>query len=203
MESDFMGHSINYFNFKKTGNEKKDRETIIMEVNEWGDYESESRNYHGNLTFKTDKIFETYESAMEFLKKSEGHYKDFAIIYKHREDKITKKIEKMEEKRRKLVEQSNRYWSNNFLSKRKSKTVSCPKCGSVLNIEYLTKTYKATHNCPLCNEELLSKTVKDRIKKFNADIKKLAEEIEEETEKERNSQTKYELRWLVKAEVHV
>ena len=77
------------------------------------------------------------------------------------------------------------------------------KCGSVLNIKYLTKNDKATHICPLCKEELLSKGVMDRIRKFNRDIRKLDDEIEEEKEKVRNSQTEYELRWLVKVEVHV
>lgn len=125
------------------------------------------------------------------------------VIYKHREDIITKKIEKKEEKLKKLFEQLTGYWDDNLLSKKKSKTVSCPKCGSVLNIKYLTKKNKATHNCPLCKEELLSKGVMDRIRKFNRDIRKLDDEIEEEKEKVRNSQTEYELRWLVKVEVQV
>lgn len=43
----------------------------------------------------------------------------------------------------------------------------------------------------------------DRIRKFNRDIRKLDDEIEEEKEKVRNSQTEYELRWLVKVEVQV
>lgn len=124
-------------------------------------------------------------------------------MYKHWEDSATEEIEKKEEKLKKLFEQLTGYWDDNLLSKRKSKTVSCPKCGSVLNIKYLTKNDKATHNCPLCNEELLSKRVMDRVRKFNRDIRKLDDEIEEEKEKVRNSQTKYELRWLVKVEVQV
>lgn len=198
-----MGHFINVFDFKKTDNLKKDKEEIFFEAEDWGDYESNTRKYHGNLSFKTDTVFETRSDAERYLKQFHGHLKDVAVIYKHREDSATKKIEKKEEKLRKLFEQLTRYWDDNLLSKRKSKTVSCPKCGSVLNIKYLTKKNKATHNCPLCKEELLSKRVMDRIRKFNRDIRKLDDEIEEEKEKVRNSQTEYELRWLVKVEVHV
>ena len=54
-----MGHFINVFDFKKTDNLEKDKNMIFTEVSEWGSYESDSRDYHGNLTFKTDKIFET------------------------------------------------------------------------------------------------------------------------------------------------
>lgn len=198
-----MGHSINVFDFKKTDNLKEDKETIFFEAQDWGDYESETRKYHGNLSFKTDTVFETRSDAKRYLKQFHGHLKDVAVIYKHWEDSATEEIEKKEEKLRKLFEQLTRYWDDNLLSKRKSKTVSCPKCGSVLNIKYLTKNDKATHICPLCDEELMSRRVMDRIRKFNRDIRKLDDEIEEEKEKVRNSQTKYELRWLVKVEVHV
>lgn len=198
-----MGHFINVFDFKKTDDLKKDKEEIFFEAEDWGDYESNTRKYHGNLSFKTDTVFETRSDAERYLKQFHGHLKDAAVIYKHREDIITKKIEKKEEKLRKLFEQLTGYWDDNLLSKKKSKTVSCPKCGSVLNIKYLTKKNKATHNCPLCKEELLSKGVMDRIRKFNRDIRKLDDEIEEEKEKVRNSQTEYELRWLVKVEVQV
>lgn len=198
-----MGHFINVFDFKKTDDLKKDKEEIFFETEDWGDQESGTRKYHGNLSFKTDTVFETRSDAERYLKQFHGHLKDVAVIYKHWEDNVTEEIEKKEEKLRKLFEQLTGYWDDNLLSKKKSKTVSCPKCGSVLNIKYLTEKNKAAHICPLCDEELLSKRVMDRIRKFNRDIRKLDDEIEEEKEKVRNSQTEYELRWLVKVEVHV
>lgn len=61
-----------------------------------GDYESETRKYHGNLSFKTDTVFETRPDAERYLKQFHGHLKDVAVIYKHREDSATKKSDLIE-----------------------------------------------------------------------------------------------------------
>ena len=50
------------------------------------------------------------------------------------------------------------------------------------------------------DEEL--RDLKEKLDNLKREMGK-EEEIEEEKEKVRNSQTEYELRWLVKAEVHV
>ena len=162
-------HLSNIFEFKKTDNLEKDKNMIFTEVSEWGSYESDSRDYHGNLTFKTDKIFETKDDAESYLEKFRGDYKDVAVIYKDwdkEKAKTSPKIKKMKEKRKKLEEDLKEYKKKNWLSNRKSKTVTCPKCKSVINIEYMTRSVESKHHCPICGEELLSKTVTDRIKKL-------------------------------------
>lgn len=197
-------HLSNIFEFKKTDNLEKDKNMIFTEISEWGSYESDSRNYHGNLTFKTDKIFETRDDAESFLLKFRGDYKDVAVIYKDRDEKAitSSKIKKMEEKRKKIIEDWKEYERKNWLSNRKSKTVACPKCKSVLNIEYMTRSVESKHHCPICGEELLSKTVTDRIKKYNSDLIELDKKIATETRNIAIKTKKFELRWLVKAEVH-
>ena len=197
-----MGHMIDYFEFKKTEDLKKDKNTIYGEVSEWGEYESDSRNYHGNLKFKTDTIFDSWNKAMEFLGKYEGKYEDVAVVFKDFENRGTAKIERLKEKIKTLSEQKKNYEQKNLLGNRKSKTVSCPKCKSVLNIKYLTGCNEKAHYCPLCATELLSKTVTERIEKFARDINKINEEIRNETEKENRKQKNFKLKWLVKAEVH-
>ena len=108
----------------------------------------------------------------------------------------------MEEKRKKIIEDWKEYERKNWLSNRKSKTVACPKCKSVLNIEYMTRSVESKHHCPICGEELLSKTVTDRIKKYNSDLIELDKKIATETRNIAIKTKKIELKWLVKAEVH-
>ena len=167
-------HLSNIFEFKKTDNLEKDKNMIFTEVSEWGSYESDTRNYHGN------------------------------VIYKDRDEKAitSSKIKKMEEKRKKIIEDWKEYERKNWLSNRKSKTVACPKCKSVLNIEYMTRSVESKHHCPICGEELLSKTVTDRIKKYNSDLIELDKKIATETRNIAIKTKKFELKWLVKAEVH-
>ena len=176
-----MGHMIDYFEFRKTKDLKEDKNTIYGEVSEWGEYESDARDYHGNLKFKTDTVFDHREKAKEYLERYEGKYADVAVIYK---------------------EQRGEYKQKNLLGNRKSKTITCPKCKSVLNISYLTSYNEERHNCPLCAEELLSNTVVERKRKFLEDMSKINKEIKKEIEKENKKQENFKLRWLVKAEVH-
>lgn len=197
-----MGHMIDYFEFKKTENLKEDKNLIYGEVSEWGEYESDSKNYHGNLKFKTDTIFDNWNKAMEFLGKYEGKYEDVAVVFKDFENKGTAKIERLKDKIKTLSEQKKNYEQKNLLGNRKSKTIACPKCKSVLNIKYLTSSNEKAHYCPLCATELLSRTVVERNEKFVRDINKINEEIKNETEKENRKQKNFKLKWLVKVEVH-
>ncbi len=84
-----MGHMIDYFEFRKTKDLKEDKNTIYGEVSEWGEYESDARDYHGNLKFKTDTVFDNREKAKEYLERYEGKYEDVAVIYKEFEEKNT------------------------------------------------------------------------------------------------------------------
>lgn len=110
-----MGHMIDYFEFKKTKDLKEDKNTIYGEVSEWGDYESDTRNYHGNLKFKTDTVFDNREKAKEYLERYEGKYEDVAVIYKEFEDKETVKIKRLKEKVKTLAKQRKEYKQKNLL----------------------------------------------------------------------------------------
>ena len=133
----------------------------------------------------------------------EGNYRDYAVLYmRYDEDVINQKIKKLKEKIKTLTEQRKAYKQKNLLSKRKSKTVTCPKCKSSLNIEYLTRYDEQSHYCPLGNEDLLSKTVIERKNKFSRDIEEIKGKIENEIKKEAKKQKKFNLQWIVKVEEH-
>lgn len=198
-----MGHLIEYFEYPKTGDIKKDKEMIKEDVREWARYESDGGCYHGNLTFKPDAVFEDYKEAREWLEMFEGNYRDYAVLYMHYDENvINPKIKKLKEKIEILTEQRKAYKQKNLLSKRKSKTVTCPKCKSSLSIEYLTRYDEQSHYCPLCNEDLLSKTVIERKNKFSRDIEEIKGKIENEIKKEAKKQKKFNLQWIVKVEEH-
>ena len=176
---------------------------IKEDVREWARYESDGGCYHGNLTFKPDTVFEDYKEAREWLEMFEGNYRDYAVLYmRYDEDVINPKIKKLKEKIEALREQRKAYKQKNLLSKRKSKTVTCPKCKSSLSIEYLTRCDEESHYCPLCLEDLLSKTVIERKNKFSKDIEEIKGKIENEIKKEAKKQKKFNLQWIVKVEEH-
>jgi ribosome-binding protein aMBF1 (putative translation factor) len=74
------------------------------------------------------------------------------------------------------------------LKNRKSEFITCPECGSKINIPALVK-YRGEdmHSCPLCGVSLWSKSTKERNRSFHQRIEKAEREYKElEAEKEQD-----------------
>ena len=82
----------------------------------------------------------------------------------------------------------------------------CPTCGSKINLRYMAKNARygyADHLCPVCRGELRSKTVVDRIEKFEAKIEELKSQIkDEEQNMSMKVSSKAPVKWLIKYEYH-
>lgn len=165
--------------------------------------EDEFGGYHGKFKAESEKIFDSRRKAEEYLNSLES-YDDRAVLFKNynsNECKETKKTAELFSKVSKIAQKKHEYFEKNKLSKRKSKTITCPHCGSVLNIHYLTRNNDEKHNCPVCWHELFSKTVVERLAKLERDYWKLKEELDKEREKIA-CEGKGEVMWLLKIDVH-
>lgn len=165
--------------------------------------ENEFGNYDGNLKIEDGKIFDSRRKAEEYLNSLES-YDDRAVLFKNynfNECVDNKKTVELFSKISKIAQKKHEYFEKNKLGNRKSKTITCPKCGSVLNIHYLTRNNDEKHNCPVCWHELFSKTVVERLSKLEKEYWKLKKELDDEREKIA-CEGKGEVKWLIKIDVH-
>lgn len=98
--------------------------------------------------------------------------------------------------KRKAVETAAAYKKLNTESMpreaRTAEFISCPSCGSKLARKHLSSSH-----CPLCNADLRSKTVLDRLAGYQRKIRELNEKIGvAELKKQKNTSVK----WLIKYE---
>lgn len=168
--------------------------------------ENEFGDYDGNLKVESNKIFDSRKKAEEYLNSLE-RYDDRAVLFRNYNpyelyECNNKKTIKLSKRTDEIFRKKTEYFEKNKLRNRKSKTIACPKCGSVLNIHYLTEGNDKIHKCPVCWHELFSKTVAERLAKLERDYWKLKEELDKEREKIARNENRGEVMWLIKIDVH-
>lgn len=161
-------------------------------------YENPDGVYHGNLTIQKSTVYDSIESADEYLNRyyyAKGDYYDCAVPYKDLDSvKPPKKMTEIKQRISENRKQKERYISENKVQNRTSKSITCTCCGSRLNLSYLDG-----QKCPLCGTDLRSPTVQNRIKKFDKDYDKLQRELEKE---KRKLIQKAPVKWRIKLEIH-
>jgi len=210
-----MGHLVNCFSYSygKTENQQKENKQMIgYEADQWSIHNSD---YHQQLSsridFNSNRVFESYDEAREYLENHSGFYYQGAVLFKSYEkksnsksDKIKKKMGENHEKRMAMYNAMKEYVAKNDVKNRKSVYVGCPKCGSKLHKDYIRLGSKS-QNCPLCGENLFSDTVKARIEKYETDLKNMGKQFKELQKQlaEAEKTGKFDLKWCVKVECHV
>ena len=203
-----MGHNINYMTADR--NVKKNR--VIAEI----DYEvehvawEECGRYHGNLTWHDDKIYPDENAAYKAIEEFDnGCYDDHAVLFHDThavEQKPTKKLETLRKRLEDEQKKRDEYIVLHRVTHRKSEFMGCPTCGSKINLRYMSKNVRygySDHLCPVCHGELRSKTVVDRIEKFEAKIEELKNQIkDEEQSMSLKVSSKAPVKWLIKYEYH-
>lgn len=186
-------HAIDYMVVEKRSDIMKYAEQYAF--NNVDRQENPSGSYHGNMTIH-DTVCDSYEEAQLRIKGWDtGWYSDHAVQFMDKSAlKPTKKMEAVLERRNKLIRDRDAYKQEHSLKNRKAAFIGCKKCGSKLSIEYLKG-----QSCPLCGNALTADYVVERIKKYNADIRKLDEQFSEMRKKQSGS---CPVKWLVKVEVH-
>lgn len=196
-----MGHSIQFYTFDV--NENKNKITGI--ANEDAIYESDSRSgLSSEIRFIENNIYEDKEKAHEAIEKlDKGWYDQLAVkFYEYAKVKDTKKILNLEDNIAKKNQELNEYRNKNAIKNRKSKLVSCPKCESKINKNYVSDLSHNWNNCPLCSENLSSETVKKSIANKILKIDEMSNNLVS-LKKENNKKGKKTVKWLVKTEYHI
>lgn len=189
-----MSHAIDYF--------ITDKRSDIMKIADdfaycnVDRYENPDGRYHGRMTIHDDIICESYTDALEKIQRLDnGWYDDHAVRYKDKDSlKPNKTMLAIESKMEKLLADKQKYEEEHSVKNRKSKFVGCQQCGSKLSVEHLRREY-----CPVCGTDLRADYILERLDKYDADYKALAQKYHEVV---KNRKDKCPLRWLVKVEVH-
>ena len=178
-----MGHEIIYQEFSK----KATKEQISAERG--------SRDVQGFTLHNI--VCDNYEEAVNKINEYDrGFYDDHGVMYyDYTNVKPTKAMENLMQRKRVLLGKKKEYIDAHRIHSRKSKTMTCPKCGSKLTLESFMGDY-----CPVCRRDLRSETVRERIAQFN---KKIEECDMKYVELEKKQKSKAEIKWLVKLEWHV
>lgn len=130
----------------------------------------------------------TKDEASKVLtqKYNENEYRSYAIKFN---EKVSSSRVKAEEKLKKEQEKLVDYVKKNDISKHKSATVGCSRCGSKLATKYM----KEKTDCPVCGNYLMSKTYQDTISRYKKNIMELQRELQKgyADKNGRTTRTKY------------
>lgn len=203
-----MGHNINYI----TADRNVKKSSVLAEIDyevEHVDWEEGGR-YHGNLTWHDDKVYPDEAAAHKAIEEFDnGWYDDHAVLFHDThavEQKPTKKLETLRKRLENEKQKRDDYIASHRVTDRKSEFMGCPTCGSKINLRYMSKNVRygySDHLCPVCRGELRSKTVVDRIEKFEAKIEELKGQIkDEEQSMSLKVSSKAPVKWLIKYEYH-
>lgn len=202
-----MGHAVEYLSFDA----KEDRKKIQKECDEWGSYHCDPYErggcrggLGGNISF-TDRVYNSYDEAVDYLEKTIGNYRQTAVkYYKYPEIKPTKTLAALEEKRKEYCKKISVLNKPHYKGVKQA-TVKCKKCGSSLATAYCGNkgAYGYINNCPVCGCELRPESVLAKLESYTAKREEIAKRIKDEEKKINEKQkAKATLHWLVCCEVH-
>ena len=195
-----MGHAIVH----SVHDIKESRGSITADRNEDAMYNGDyCSGLSSDIRF-LDIVCQDYDLAVEAIESHDkGWYDQLAVkFFDYEKVEDTKKIINIRTRIDKEEDLLIKYKKDNSVSNRKSTYVGCTGCGSKINKEYVNKNAYYWNQCPLCEEDLSSKTVKDTVIKKEQKISDLRKEFQKEL-KINARKGKSSLKWLVKTEYHV
>lgn len=197
-----MGHEVLYDSYSID----KSKASINALSHEISEYHSDSRGpLNANIRF-IDVICEDWDAAIEKIESLDnGWYDQLAVkYYSYEETKESKRTESLRERLSTLTENLKERKQNSCIKNRKSKFITCTKCKSSVNKEYIDDRidFYRWNCCPVCGEDLMSNTVKEMINTAEEKIQKCREELNDSIKKDER-RGKRTLNWCVKIEFHV
>lgn len=196
-----MGHAIQHYIF----DEDRDRGEIEGVANQDAIYNSDSRSeLPGTIRFIEGEIYEDEEEAEKAIEKlDKGWYDQLAVkFYYYEPVKDTKAIKNLINRIDKAEQDILDYKDKNAINKRKSKLVGCTNCESRINKDYISDNGYNWNECPLCNTDLSSNTVKQSLLNKEERLDKMGQDLKE-LRRQNAKKGKKSVKWLVKTEYHV
>lgn len=172
---------------------------------ECGDITEQRGEYHHRdgecVVFRTGmKPFASRKEAIQYLEDHYRAYEQIAVPYYATESlkksaKYTKLDNQVNEAQNKFRKEDAKVCTKDF----KSNLLGCKSCGSKLAVKFLKG-----NRCPVCGNDLRSKTQLDKIDRYKKNYIKLRDELKKLELVEAKKQTsKAKKKWLVKLEYHV
>ena len=191
-----MGHVIKHMVLDRDVDRGVVLAQIIEEVSleDW----AEGGVYHGDLTWHDGRIYPSREDAERALDRiCDRPYKDAAVLFRDLDTvKDTKEVTELRERYARIRRERDDYAREHSISRRKSKSVTCGRCGSTITIAYM----RSGNRCPVCGNDLRAPSTIARIASFDERAKKIDLRIHEL--KARGAE-RAKVRWLLKYEYHV
>ena len=197
-----MGHACEILTFPVSMPTKK----ISAECGEWATYncdlqERGGRGYDYLDVRFTDRVFNSFDDAKEYLDGTFGNYRQIAVKYKKypkvEPNKVITDLDRRIDEYNKRCNELNKA----HYAKVAQKTVKCKKCGSSISTEYCGRTYY--NSCPVCRADLRPESVLKKLADYEKTINDLKKRRKEEEKKQNQKNvSKAELMWAVACEVH-
>lgn len=195
-----MSHNIRFETYHENCNRKAVQETWDSFVAH-ADYQEGATRLDPPIRWIEDPILNSYEEAEEFIRKNDKHWYDSLAVrfrdYGREANKPSRRIEYLHNKLTTLQYKLRDREEKLFCANRTSEFISCPHCHSKLARKYLTKNY-----CPVCSEDMRTKTELEAINRLKEQIGYTQKLLEEESKRPRKKKGDFTVRWLVKVEYH-
>lgn len=144
------------------------------------------------------KPLENQEAAENFLDERNDWHRNWNVavrFYDRSNCRPTKKCGELLNRLHAEEEKLSSYIKAHDLSTFKASLISCSKCGSKLNKDYLKG-----HHCPLCRNDMRSETTKNTVSRYQQKIRDIKRDIMAE---EKKSSGKAVVKYLVLYEEYV
>lgn len=191
-----MSHEIKYFTYPYKCNKVQ----VQNELADWVRRKcwEEGGGMNGSIRWIDRETYNSYNAACEAISSLErGSYDQLAVPYRELPVGVTsKKIDTLKAKISDAYRQLNALEREIAVKSFKAQLVTCKKCGSKLNKDYIKTNY-----CPLCRADMRSETVLNKINSVRKKWQDLQAELRKE--EEALAAKKGELKWLVKVEYHM
>lgn len=191
-----MGHVIKHMVLDCDVDKDAVLAQIVEEVqlNDW----EEGGIYHGDLTWHDGRVYASREDAERALERiCDRPYKDAAVLFRDLETvRDTKEVSELRERFARIRREREDYARAHSVSARKSKSVTCGRCGSTLTIAFM----RSGNRCPVCGNDLRAPSTIARIASIDERARKIERRI---LELKARGAEGAEVRWLLKYEYHV
>lgn len=186
-----MGHQIHYMTCEENVNRTKVLNDIQDRARRDGDGYSSYVRWHDNVS-----PCDSYEDAKKFIDdRDRGDYDDHAVrYYDYSQLPETAKEKKFKDQIQELRIAKAEWIRSHSVKTQKAQYIGCPTCGSKLNKDRLRG-----ESCPLCNTDLRSRYILEKIEWYDHKINLCYDAIAEERKKQKK---KARVMWLVKYEFH-
>lgn len=186
-----MSHNITFTSVPENVDRKRLLAGIQMEAEENGDGYPGAVKWHDELA----PLGSREEAEAKINQLDRGWYDDHAVRYYWFGD--AKETKRMTEIRARIQETRDKmtvYRREHSVTNFKAEFIGCPNCGSKISRKYLR-----ADNCPVCRADMRSETTKKTLAGYEAKIRDLNAQIEQERRKQTSAR---KVLWLVKYEYH-